>query len=112
MTVRFIANHTVEVLTAVVETNSVKATVKNWDDATAVEVDGCSFQPAQGGEDNRNRSAVQYSARLFMPDGTAIEATDRVLHKGRTYEVASEPLRHEAGLMTDHVEVNLNVWKG
>lgn len=85
----------------------------DWSQATTATVAGCSFQPATGVDDVKDRSAVGGPAVLFMPAGTDIVGYDRVVVNGKTYEVVGEP-EVWAGPTprTSHLRVSIHVWEG
>lgn len=64
--------------------------VRDWANAVTHPVAGCSVQPSAGTEDLQDRNAVVNRWIVVAPVNADVLATDRVVHKGITYEVVSE----------------------
>lgn len=61
-------------------------------------VQGCAVAPSSGAnlsgtsaEDNNNRTAVIVGLQLYLPAGTDIRSSDRVVVRGETFEVEGIP---------------------
>jgi hypothetical protein len=66
---------------------------RDWTSATSTAVGGCSVQPLPANEVIVGRDTVVSRWTLFAPVATDLEATDRVVWEGDTYEVDGEPQR-------------------
>lgn len=67
-----------------------EASTRDWSLATSVTITGCSVQPMIGAETLVDRDAVENRWILYGPPGIDVVATDRIVHKGITYEVQSD----------------------
>lgn len=81
------ANDVVTVVSAPLVDDGYGNQVLDWPNATETAVAGCRVQPERGSEYTVDREAVATRWRLFGPDGMDLEATDRIVHQGATYEV-------------------------
>jgi hypothetical protein len=70
-------------------------TVPDWQNATSVEVTGCSVQPAPAPEFTIDRSQTLSRWQAFVPPEADVKSTDRVLWNGHTFDVDGEPLLWE-----------------
>lgn len=88
-----IPGETVTVLTAAFIENRYGRYIvdPDWGNATETDVPGCLFAPQSTSEDNDGRTAVLVGARLYLPAGTILGSTDRVVIRGATYELDGEP---------------------
>jgi len=57
-----------------------------------VTVQGCSFQPLSSSEVVGVTDMTSTVYRLYMPIGTVVSATDRVIAAGVKYEVLGDPM--------------------
>jgi len=79
---------------AVVDPYSGEATDLSWDEPGRLDLDGCSVQPEQGGEETFDRDMVTRRWRLWHHDPEAdIEARDRIEYRGDVYEIDGEVMR-------------------
>lgn len=80
---------TVTVLRAayVVDRYGNATTERDWANATARSLSGCSVQPVAGNEVLVDRDAIINRWIIYAPKGSDVLSTDRVVHKGITYEV-------------------------
>lgn len=72
-------------------TNRYGSSQTNWASTTDTTVSGCLFAPQSTSEDNDGRTATIVGARLFMPAGTDVESSDRIVIRTETYEVDGDP---------------------
>lgn len=72
-------------------TSRYSDTVADWSDPDETTITGCSFSPSGTSEDHDGRDAVIQGPTLYTPPGADIEAADRVVVRGVTYEVEGEP---------------------
>lgn len=81
---------------------------RDWDNAVATDLTGCSVQPYTSDEDVAGREFTATRVRLFTAAGPVPVATSRVVVDGTTFEVDGEPARWVDGLgRPSHVEVVL-----
>lgn len=81
-------------------------TEADWSTATSYEVQGCSVQPAPSDEFTIDRDTFTTRWVAYLPSGTDVAATDRVVWQGDTYEIDGGVLRWEFGALS-HVVINL-----
>jgi hypothetical protein len=84
---------TINVLTAGVTTDPYSnEDAPDWDNATSVTVEGVAVEPRPSGEPLQDaRNQVVSGFTLYLPAGTAIDASSRVVVRGNTYSVLGEP---------------------
>ena len=65
--------------------------IKDWTDPEELEIDNVAVAPRQSSEDTAaGREGVIIGLTLYAPAGSDIEAVDRVVVRGETYEVDGE----------------------
>lgn len=89
----------------------------NWGDQSGgdagTDVSGCSVQPTSAVEDTDRGELVVTNVTAYLPAGTDILATDRVLWLGDTYAVNGTPARWRDELGNeDHVQAQLLLTEG
>lgn len=86
-------------------------TVQDWESPSVNFVEGCLVEPGATVEDNENRAGVSIAFTVYMPDGSDINATDRIRLPSGDYSVVGEPERWKSptGLLS-HVKVLLQRW--
>lgn len=88
--------------------------VPDWSDPQEFELRGCSVQPGSTSRDFDGR-AVQVTEdwTLFAPPGSDIEAGDRIVWRGRTFETDGAPMPWESPTgRVSHVWARLAEWRG
>jgi len=81
---------------------------RDWSQASAVVVDGCSVQPFGATEVAADREFTATHMRLIAPPGIALAAVSRVIFDGATYEVDGEPAKwRDLDGRPSHVEAAL-----
>lgn len=80
---------------------------------SATDVTGCSVQPSSAIEATDHGELLVTNATVYLPAGTDILATDRVMWLGDVYAVNGPPARwrDEAGA-EDHVQAQLLLKEG
>lgn len=73
-----------------------ETSTRDWSLATGVVIDRCSVQPMAGDEILGDRDARLKRWILYGPPNLDVVATDRIVHKGITYEVKG-PAREWTG---------------
>jgi hypothetical protein len=105
-------SQTIAVMRAVHVTESRHgATRRDWASAQQRAVHGCDVQPIStltAQEDDVDREYIATHLRLFAPANADLEATDRVLWSGQTFEIDGPPhvWRGEGG-RPHHIEAEL-----
>lgn len=88
---------TVGVIRPTVTTDRYGDSIIVYPETPTFEIDGCAFDPgganAVGGTSEvlDARTAVITNPTLYAPPGTDVEPTDRVVVRGRTFDVGGEP---------------------
>lgn len=71
---------------------SGQATGIDWDTADELDIDGCGFNPGQSSEPLQEaRNAVLTQPEVYAPVGSDVLAGDRVVVRGKTYDVDGDP---------------------
>lgn len=89
--------------------------VRDWGSAEPHEVSGCSVQPSTTATADPSARALSTSvgAVAYCPPGADVEAGDRIVFDGATYDVEGEPLRVRSPFGgCDHMLVNLTARRG
>jgi len=90
------------------------STVLDWSNPTSTTVTGCSVQPSASTRDFDGR-VVQVSEdwTLYAPVGSAIDAGDRVVWNGATFEVDGAPMPWTSPTgRVSHMWARLREWRG
>lgn len=91
---------------------------RDWAHATQTLVEGCMLQPfltasRMSAEDNVEREFSRMQRRLWMPPGTDVLYTDRIVFNGDTYDVWGQPNRwFDFEGIEDHVEMLIVLREG
>jgi len=78
----------------------------DWDHASEVDTTGWLTETSTS-EDLNGRDAIVTGWRLFLPAGTEITGSDRVVVDGATFEVEGQPHSATTPAGEHHVEVSL-----
>lgn len=71
---------------------SKKEKVGDWRDAYELEIPGCAFNPGVSSEPLETaRHAVLTRPEVYAPTGSDVEAGDRLVVRGVTYDVQGHP---------------------
>jgi hypothetical protein len=73
-----------------------EASSRDWASATSLSIANCSVQPMVGSEVLVDRDARVHRWILYGPANIDVLPTDRIVHKGVTYEVQGD-VRHWTG---------------
>ena len=79
---------------------------------TQTPVSGCFWQPVSTDEQLDAADTVTVVARVFMPPGTDIRATDQLEFEGRRYAIDGRPELHHNPAGPHHYEVGLTDVEG
>jgi hypothetical protein len=66
-------------------------TQTDWDAGTTVTVRHAGFAPSGNTEDTNRRDAVTAAPTVYLPAGTDVDSTCRVVVRGLTYEATGDP---------------------
>lgn len=78
--------------TAITDPYSGDATGVSWTTPASLTIDGCGFNPGQSAEPLQvGRNAVTTQPEVYAPAGSDILAGDRLVVRGKTYEVDGQP---------------------
>lgn len=88
--------------------------VRDWSQAQALGITGCSLQPGAGSTDwGDDRHAAAADAVLYAPPGADIADGDRIEFRGSVWAVDGIPVQWESPTgAVDHVEARLMTWRG
>lgn len=64
----------------------------DWTDPDQLDINGCAFAPGGSEEPlEQGRNAVVTSPTVYAPTGADVEARDRLVIRGRTWDVDGDP---------------------
>lgn len=89
-------------------------TVRDWDNAERVEIDGVSVQPGETVEFTGDRNTIDSLWRVITPRGrdADVERTDRMEVHGVLMEVDGDVARYTLGGRIHHAEIRLRRLEG
>ena len=89
------------------------STVPDWSKATELTIDRCSVQPASTSLSQDGRVlGVQDGLTVYAPAGVDIQAGDRIRYAGNIYTINGDPLIWPGAVRLDHIQLNLQRWRG
>lgn len=89
------------------------STVPDWSKATELTIDGCSVQPASTSLSQDGRVlGVQDGLTVYAPAGVDIQAGDRIRYAGNIYTINGDQLIWPGAVRLDHIQLNLQRWRG
>jgi hypothetical protein len=86
-----VIGETVGVIRPTVETDRYGDVTTVYGDVVTQEIEHCAFDPGGTSEVLDGRMAVITRPTLYLPPGADVRASDRVVVRGRTYDVGGEP---------------------
>lgn len=89
--------------------------VPDWsqDKVSKVTITGCSVQPAGTGLSQDGRVlGINEGYTAFIPEGSDVQAGDRIEFDGNTYEINGEPKKWTGAYTRSHIQLNLVRWEG
>lgn len=87
--------------------------VPDWSKPTETSVPGCSVQTGTTGEDRDGRTSTALLGTVYLPPGTDVQAGDRIVFAGTTYEVQGAPMAWGSPTgRVSHVQARIAVWRG
>jgi hypothetical protein len=79
---------------------------RDWDNAAATTIGGVSVQPYATAESTLEAAYVADRLHVYAPAGTDLQATDRVIYDGTTFEVDGDAqIWHGLAGPAHHVEL-------
>lgn len=89
--------------------------VPDWsqDKVSKVTITGCSVQPAGTGLSQDGRVlGINEGYTAFIPEGSDVQAGDRIEFDGNTYAINGEPKKWTGAYTRSHIQLNLVRWEG
>lgn len=88
--------------------------VPDWTNVTPAQVSGCSIQERTTARDMDGRTLqVTNGAVLYAPQNADIQAGDRIVFDGHTYEITGNPLSNRGATGNlSHKKIPLSEWSG
>lgn len=87
--------------------------VPDWDNATTLEIPGCSVQPSSTNLSQDGRIlGVQDGLTVYAPAGIDVRAGDRIQYGANVYTIDGDPLDWPAAGRLQHIQLNLQRWRG
>jgi head-tail adaptor len=107
------AGDTVTIVRAAIAADSYGNRARDWDDTTQTAV-AAHVQPASTSEDRgaRDREQAVSGYVVWVDAGTDVQATDRVVWAGRTFDVDGDPSTWSAPFVGGHVEFRIVASRG
>lgn len=104
---------TITIVRADTTTDSYGNRVRDWDDTTETTVPA-HVQPASASEDRgaREREQAVSGYVVWVDTGTDVQAADRVVWAGRTFDVDGDPSVWSAPFVGGHVEFRMTAARG
>ena len=89
------------------------STVPDWSNVNEQEIYGCSVQPAGTTLTQDGRiEGIMDGLTAYVPEGTDIKASDRVMYDGNVYTITGDPRIWVGANRCSHVQLNLQRWRG
>lgn len=95
-------------------TTSRGSEVFDWSDPDALEIPGCSVQPASTGLSQDGRVlGISEGLTIYLPPGSDVQAGDRIVYEGKLYTINGEPKvwQSPTGLVSN-MQINVERWAG
>lgn len=91
------------------------STIPDWseDKVTTLTIKGCSVQPASTSLSQDGRVlGISEGWTAYLPEGSDVQAGDRILFDGDTYEINGEPKKWTGAYTRSNIQLNLIRWEG
>lgn len=90
------------------------STVPDWENSKSTTLGGCSVQPATSSLDTDGRVlGIEDGLTVYVPNGSDVQAGDRIEYDGETYEIYGEPrVWVSATGLRNHIQLNLRRYVG
>ena len=89
------------------------STVYDWSSPGRLTIDGCSVQPAGTSLSQDGRVlGVMDGLTVYAPADADVKAGDRIEYGGNVYTINGDPLVWPGVARMQHVQLNLQRWRG
>lgn len=91
------------------------STIPDWseDKVTTLTITGCSVQPASTSLSQDGRVlGISEGWTAYLPEGSDVQAGDRILFDGDIYEINGEPKKWTGAYTRSNIQLNLIRWEG
>ena len=91
------------------------STVPDWspDKVNELKIVGCSIQPTGTTLSQDGRVlGVSESLTAYLPEGSDVQAGDRILFEGDVYTINGDPKKWTAPFTRSNIQLNLIRWEG
>lgn len=91
------------------------STIPDWseDKVTTLTIKGCSVQPASTSLSQDGRVlGISEGWTAYLPEGSDVQAGDRILFDGDTYVINGEPKKWTGAYTRSNIQLNLIRWEG
>ena len=89
------------------------STVYDWDNASRLEITGCSVQPAGTSLSQDGRvQGIMDGLTVYLDEGADVKAGDRIEYGGNVYTINGDPLLWPGVMNMQHMQLNLQRWRG
>lgn len=91
------------------------STTPDWSQSavTTLTIKGCSIQPAATTLSQDGRVlGVSEQLTAYLPEGSDVQAGDRIIFDGDVYTINGEPKHWKAALKLSNIQLNLIRWEG
>ena len=88
--------------------------VSDWENATTLDIPGCSVQPAGTSLSQDGRElGISDGMTAYLPAGADVQSGDRIQYEDKVYTIMGDPrVWPSASGTLDHIELNLERWSG
>lgn len=89
------------------------STVYDWTNPDRLEIKECSVQPAGTSLTQDGRvQGVMDGLTVYAPEDADVQAGDRIEYQGRVYTINGDPLIWPGVARMQHMQLNLQRWRG
>lgn len=88
--------------------------VPDWENATTLDIPGCSVQPAGTSLSQDGRDlGISDGMTAYLPADADVQSGDRIQYEDKFYTIMGDPrVWPSASGALDHIELNLERWSG
>lgn len=94
---------------------SLRGTIEpDWDNATTLDIPGCSVQPAGTSLSQDGRIlGISDGMTAYLPADADVQSGDHIQYEDKVYTIMGDPrVWPSASGTLDHIELNLERWSG
>ena len=89
------------------------STIYDWSNPDTLVIPECSVQPSSTSLSQDGRVlGVQDGLTVYAPIDADVEAGDRIEYNGKVYTINGDPLIWPAAGKLEHIQLNLQRWRG